>query len=177
MVWRHLQTTLEIMLLLLLCPASAASNDQSVKVFNLERRLAPKEEGKGGNKLKRSKPVKLSKKSKGMTTAPTAAPYFPKRCPIFSSTGDDLRVAVKDYYGQDEQRKSEVQQRYGENIGEWCVSGVQNFDNVFLNQESSIDDISKWDTSSATSMASMVRSAGKAFSLVNQFYLTSYTLC
>jgi surface protein len=71
----------------------------------------------------------------------------------------ELRNSVKSYCEGNETVKSQVKKTYGNPIGTWCVNNVTNFSSLFDSTGGAPsgfnEDISRWNTSSATNMESM----------------------
>jgi surface protein len=67
-----------------------------------------------------------------------------------------LRAAVADYVAKG--RKSAAAQKYGADIGKWCVSRVTSFAAVFKDQKTFNRPL-KWNTSSATNFAQFFQNA------------------
>lgn len=90
------------------------------------------------------------------TNAPTASPTLaPKSC--FES-GLVLTLAVDDYLTDPTGGLTE--EKYGHPIGTWCVGNVEDFSRIFSaarnpSAEFFNEDISQWDTSSASNMVAM----------------------
>lgn len=87
------------------------------------------------------------------TPGPTSAPTpEPRAC--FGADGSDLKAAVKSYVENGGDSSSEIAQTYGWPIGEWCVDKVENFSWLFSGLDFN-EDISTWNTSSATDLSVM----------------------
>ena len=71
----------------------------------------------------------------------------------FAEDGKDLKDAVDKYHESDDEKKK-IETKYGE-IGNWDVSKVEIFDNLFKDKITFNEEIYNWDTSSATRMAGM----------------------
>jgi surface protein len=70
----------------------------------------------------------------------------------------ELRDGVNKYREGNKNEKSLVKEIYGNPIGMWCVDNVTDFDSVFSawsRSDGFNEDISRWNTSSATKMESM----------------------
>jgi hypothetical protein len=75
------------------------------------------------------------------------------RC-CFSPNGDDLRAAVQNYCHSGGS-KSPAAKKYGKVLGDWCVEYVTDFSYVFDGKTKYNQPLTKWNTSSATTMNSM----------------------
>lgn len=74
-------------------------------------------------------------------------------------TTDELRIAINQYIDADTY-DSTLATQYGWPLGQWCVSLLQDFSNLFCNtnlhhKNSFDEDLSSWDVSKATSMEGM----------------------
>ena len=72
--------------------------------------------------------------------------------------GDELKSAIEQYIDGDcgnSFSNCEVSETYGSPINSWCVGNVTDMSNLFDNKRAFNEDISDWDTSSATSMMRM----------------------
>jgi surface protein len=115
----------------------------------------------------------LSSQGGGATTVPSSTDASPSSSPFedpspsaspledHSSNGfycfqsnDELRSALR----QHQQDKTFAADRYGFPIGNWCVSQITSFDNLFRGLDGFDEDLGNWDTSSVTSMGGMFRS-------------------
>ena len=78
----------------------------------------------------------------------------------FGADGSDLAEAVRGYLHGGDKRTS-VQEQYGERIGHWCVGFVEDFSFLFRDYPNFEEDLSKWNTSSATTMEGMFSNNNK----------------
>jgi surface protein len=111
---------------------------------------------KGGGDTPTASPTKAP------IASPTAQPTLsPPKC--FDTT-NELYAAVDKFMLGGDVAMSQLSATYGLPIGEWCVSGIQDFSELFHADRNPLaasfnSDISLWDVSSGTAMDRMFRKA------------------
>jgi surface protein len=92
----------------------------------------------------------------------------------FGADGFDLRSAVHTHL-TDDLDKTEVRNRYGSVIGDWCVDGVESFAEVFKDQADFNEDLSQWNTSSAVNLSGCFRGATQFSQDLSRWDVSSVT--
>jgi surface protein len=91
-------------------------------------------------------------------SAPTVAPT-PQMIYKCFEIREELNVGIRLFREGNTTEKDQVKQKYGYQMGNWCIDKITNFDNLFDSTSDVLsgfnEDISNWNTSSVTSMRGM----------------------